>query len=208
MTIQHLLWDADGVLQISRGGWVEALRPVAGDRAEALLASLFEAEQPALRGEEDVLVAVAACLDDYDLDVDPLVFYETVWLTIDLVPETIALLHRGREAGYGIHLGSNQTRRRAEHMRAQLGFDELFDVSLYSHALGVTKHDPDYFVQAAAQIGVDPATILFVDDVEPNVQAARRAGLAAEHWIVDQERADRDVPRLLSLLARHGVDLS
>ena len=44
--------------------------------------------------------------------------------------------------------------------------------------------------------------MLFVDDHEPNVVAAREVGLAAEHW-----RIDEGLDRLHGLLAGHGVVL-
>ena len=42
--------------------------------------------------------------------------------------------------------------------------------------------------------------MLFVDDMEVNVEAARAVGLAAEHWHLDRGHAE-----LENLLARHGV---
>jgi putative hydrolase of the HAD superfamily len=45
--------------------------------------------------------------------------------------------------------------------------------------LGSRKPEPEAFARLAAQIGVPPERLLFFDDLEANVQGARRAGLNA-----------------------------
>ena len=105
-----------------------------------------------------------------------------------------------RANGYGVHLGTNQELNRAAHMSSALGYDALFDVCCYSCHLGVAKPDPAFFAAAARRISAQPASILFIDDSARNVEGARAAGLAAEHWELGQ---GHDV--LLASLARHGV---
>ena len=85
-------------------------------------------------------------------------------------------------------------------MRTALGFDRLFDESFYSWELGTKKPEPTYFELALERIGAEPAQVLFVDDMEVNVEAARGVGLNAEHW-----HLDRGHEALTDLLARHGV---
>jgi putative hydrolase of the HAD superfamily len=105
-----------------------------------------------------------------------------------------------RASGYGVHLGTNQGRNRAAHMREALGYDALFDVSCYSCELGAAKPDLAFFTEAARLIGAEPAAILFIDDTARNVTAARKAGLAAEQWTLDDGH-----DALHALLARHGI---
>jgi len=45
---------------------------------------------------------------------------------------------------------------------------------------GVVKPDPAIYAIARARIGVDPGEVIFVDDREENVRAARTAGFQAE----------------------------
>jgi putative hydrolase of the HAD superfamily len=85
-------------------------------------------------------------------------------------------------------------------MRSVLGYDELFDVSCYSYDLGVAKPDVGFFTEAARRIAADPSTILFIDDMESNVEGARAAGFAAEHW-----HFERGHDALHDLLAGHEV---
>jgi putative hydrolase of the HAD superfamily len=161
---------------------------------------MFTAEKAAIRGERDAVEVVAEVLDRFGVDADPELVYETVWLDIEPVPASLDLVRGLREAGFGVHLGTNQTRRRATYMREQLGYDDRFDVSCYSAELGVAKPDPGYFEKAARLVGAAPEQFVFVDDIEPNVDGARSVGMAGVHWHL----ADgHDL--LLDMLADHGV---
>ncbi len=65
-------------------------------------------------------------------------------------------------------------------MRTQPLPDRL-DGLFFSCDLGVAKPDPGFFRAIVDTLRVDPARMLFVDDVVANVHAARSVGLAAEH---------------------------
>jgi putative hydrolase of the HAD superfamily len=169
-------------------------------RAEDFLGEMFEAEKPAIRGERDPVDILAEFLGRYGVTASAEEVFESVWHRIDPVPRSLDLVHRLRSAGYGVHLGTNQSLRRAAYMRHELGYDDLFDVSCYSAELRLAKPDPAYFRKAVELIGAPADEIVFVDDVEPNVDGARQAGLAGIHWHL------RDGHDLLEkMLADHGV---
>lgn len=199
MPIKHVLLDADGVLQRSAPDPIGLLTRWAGDRAEDLGRALWTAERGPLRGEGDFLELIEAVVPTY-ADVEPRELYATLWQDISVSEESIRLVRRLRSAGYGVHLGTNQHRQRGEHMATALGFDALFDVSNYSWEMGTKKPEPTYFELAVSRMGAEPGEVLFVDDMEVNVEAARAVGLVAEHWHLDRGHAD-----LENLLARHGV---
>lgn len=46
--IRHVLFDADGVLQILPGGWYAAMRPYLGDRLQEFLDRTWQDELPTL----------------------------------------------------------------------------------------------------------------------------------------------------------------
>jgi putative hydrolase of the HAD superfamily len=200
--VRHVLLDADGVLQFLPGGWVDRVEPYLGARAEEFMRVSWTEERPALAGEADFLELLQHHLHAFGVDVPADELHRTVWRSIETVPGSIELVHRIRAAGYGVHLGTNQEYHRAAHMRSDLGYDELFDVSCYSYELGVVKPDPRYFTCAAGRIGVDPGAVVFVDDLESSVAGAREAGMAAVHWTFDD---GLDV--LERGLAEHGVQL-
>lgn len=201
-TIRHVLFDADGVIQHLPGGWFAAMEPYVGERSREFLLRAWADEQPALAGDGDFLPVFAAVLLEYGVSTPAEEVYAAVWHRIEVVERSLEIVRAVRAQGLGVHLGTNQARTRAAYMRAELGYDELFDVSCYSCELGATKPDPRFFERAAALIGADPAEILFIDDNERNVEGARAAGMPAGRWVVDDGHA-----ALIALLAGHGVEV-
>lgn len=59
---------------------------------------------------------------------------------------------------------------------------------LWSGDIGLRKPDPAVFRLALERSGWEPGRVLFVDDVEANVEGAKAAGMEAHHF-VDEERA-------------------
>lgn len=59
---------------------------------------------------------------------------------------------------------------------------------LWSGDIGLRKPDPAVFRLALGRSGWEPGRVLFVDDVEANVEEAKAAGMEAHHF-VDEERA-------------------
>lgn len=56
---------------------------------------------------------------------------------------------------------------------------QAFDHLTFSHRLGTAKPDLSIYRHAAEGLGVDPAQVLFIDDREENIKAARSAGMNA-----------------------------
>jgi putative hydrolase of the HAD superfamily len=198
--IRHVLFDADGVLQVVPGGWYAAMEPYLGDRARQFLHKTWADEKPTLAGDGDYLPMLEASLVEYGVTVPVDVVYRDVWHRIELVEESFALVEALRRNGYGVHLGTNQEQHRGGHMRTALGYDSLFDTSCYSYDLGFAKPDPAFFVEAARRIGDRPAAILFLDDSLTNVEGARAAGMDAVHWDVEHGHE-----ALLHALSSRGI---
>ncbi|MEQ4498829.1 HAD family hydrolase [Nocardioides kribbensis] len=205
MSPRHVLWDADGVLQSLPGGWERAAAPWLGERDEASEALLREAvavEREALVGRSDFLADLAGVLERHGVDVPARDLHAAIWLATEPDAGSWAVVERVRAAGHGVHLGTNQEAHRAAHMRTVLGYDERFDVSVYSCDLGVAKPDPAYFERAVAMIGADPDDVVFVDDRADNVASACGVGLRGVHWTIADGHE-----RLVSLLRGAGVRL-
>jgi putative hydrolase of the HAD superfamily len=201
--IRHVLLDADGVLQDLPGGWYAAMEPYLGDRARDFLHETWKDELPMLAGRGDYLPVLESTLRRYGVVTPVADVYDAVWKNIVLIEESFDLVRRLRANGYGVHLGTNQECYRGAHMRTVLGSDDLFDVSCYSHDLGVAKPDPAFFTAAAERIGADPRTILFIDDNPTNVESARTTTMPAETWTFPQGH-----DTLLTLLTKHGITLT
>jgi HAD superfamily hydrolase (TIGR01509 family) len=64
--------------------------------------------------------------------------------------------------------------RREEQRR--YGFEQLVDVIVYSHEVGLAKPDPAIYKLTEEQLDVAPHEIVFVDDHRPHVEAATACG--------------------------------
>lgn len=198
--VRHLLLDADEVLQ-HPGDPRTSAGEYAGLFTEAFLGDLGGLQWPAMRGEVDFFVEFTALAQRHGIDVIAEDLFALMWRSIVLDRDSMSLVDTLREAGYGVHLGTNQEHHRARFMRETLGLDEsLFGVAVYSCEIGLAKPDPAYFEKAVAMIGAPSGEVLFVDDKQENVDGARTAGLRAERWELAEGH-----PRLRALLAGHGV---
>lgn len=56
------------------------------------------------------------------------------------------------------------------------GFEDVTDVIVYSHEVGLAKPDPAAYELVTRLLGVEAGEVLFLDDVEANVVAARALG--------------------------------
>lgn len=191
LTVSTALFDADGVLQRTTPGWREEILSHLGTRAEtegdSFLYEMFVTEAPTMTGTTDFGDALQLLLDRYGIEASvedvlaPSTRIETDQGMLDAVAEL-------RAAGTLCCLATNQQTRRAAHMREHLGYQEIFDEQFYSCELGLAKPDPRYFTEICLRLGVDPATVVFVDDREDNVEAARSVGLHAEVFPRDAGR--------------------
>lgn len=199
--VSHVLLDADGVVQRVSGGWRGAMTRLAGDRASDFRALFDGIEPPFLVGGDFRPALRGPLAEEFpELDLDEV--YDALWLSIEVVPDSVALVRSLRAAGHGVHLGTNQHASRASYMKEELGYDDLFDTCFYSCDLGLAKPDVAYFHQVAASLGVAPGEVLFVDDSGDNVRGAQAAGMAAVQWTIDE-----GPERIRSLLVEHGATL-
>ena len=67
--------------------------------------------------------------------------------------------------------------RREEERR--YGFASMADVLVYSDEVGIEKPDRRIYEIACERLGVRPSEVVFLDDLEANVAAARRLGMRA-----------------------------
>jgi putative hydrolase of the HAD superfamily len=69
---------------------------------------------------------------------------------------------------------------------ARFGFAAMTDLIVYSHEEGMNKPDRRIYERAWQRLGVQPHEMIFLDDVEPNILAARECGI---HAILFQNNA-------------------
>ncbi len=81
-------------------------------------------------------------------------------------------------------------------IEARSPFLDVFDVSLFSAEVGLRKPDERFYRLILERLGVEPGEAVFVDDFEPNIQAARQIGLQA----IQFRNSDQAREELLALL--------
>jgi putative hydrolase of the HAD superfamily len=86
-----------------------------------------------------------------------------------------------RASGIKCYVATNQEKHRAEYMLSAMGFGRSFDGLFASAHLGSKKPDHEFFHKILKKLHIsEPATVLFWDDSEENITAAKEVGLLAE----------------------------
>lgn len=95
----------------------------------------------------------------------------------DLLPGALNTLEAVRAAGLKVGLAS--VSQNAPAILERLGISDMFDTVVDARLLTRGKPDPEIFLKAAAQLGVDPADCLGVEDAVAGVASIKGAGMAA-----------------------------
>ena len=117
---------------------------------------------------------------------------------LDRNEEMIEFVRQLRARGVRTALLTNNVREWEPLWRSKLPeIDELFDVVVDSAFVGMRKPDPAIFELTLERLGgVVPEHCVFVDDLEPNCDAARALGMAAVRF----ESAAQAIPAIESAL--------
>jgi putative hydrolase of the HAD superfamily len=126
-----------------------------------------------------------------------------VWSEIEPATDILDLVRLLRSCGMTVSLATNQQAHRANFMTNSLGYRAYFDHLLYSCELGFSKPSVEYFSSALAKIAIEPSEVLFIDDHEANVSAARSCGLHGELFHLSE-----GVGRIQEILKSYGLDVS
>lgn len=97
-----------------------------------------------------------------------------------------------RLSSYGVKTAvlSNMPADHIEHIGARFEWLALFDARVFSAAIRLAKPDPAIYHHCLAQLGLQAADCLFIDDLAPNVEAARSVGLRAILFRSERELAE------------------
>jgi putative hydrolase of the HAD superfamily len=127
--------------------------------------------------------------------------FALAWEDIFWLNEPVAhLVEYLKARGYTLILGSNTNVLHATRFRRQFASTlNQFDRLILSHEVGCLKPDRAFYEACVAAAGVPAASCLFLDDLAPNVEGARRAGLGALQYL--------DAPQLLADLRRLGIEV-
>lgn len=103
---------------------------------------------------------------------------------------------RGLRPRYRTGILSNSFVGAREREQEAYGFEGLVDEIVYSHECGISKPDPRCYALVCERLGVLAGETVFVDDYDPNITAAREAGLHAVLF-TDNATVIEQIERLL-----------
>jgi len=95
---------------------------------------------------------------------------------------TVAILHELKDRGVLLYALSNWSAEMFPHAEAKYDWLRLFDGVVVSGRVKMVKPDREIFDYLIETFGLRAEDLLFVDDHEPNVIAAREYGIAAHHF--------------------------
>ena len=97
----------------------------------------------------------------------------------------VALVQRlhGR---FPLYLLSNTSDIHREYIFRRYPIFACFEAGIYSYEVRTSKPNRAIYELTARQLGIEPATTFFIDDLLPNIEAARTLGFHAHHYHHDR----------------------
>ncbi|NKB96885.1 MAG: HAD-IA family hydrolase [Pseudomonadales bacterium] len=184
--VSAVIFDADGVVQKSSLGWLDEVRKLCGigGGEDEFVEEVFAAEKPSLIGNADFKVALLPVLAKWNSEYrvqDAL----QVWTMIEPDDGVFNLIRAIRRKGTIVALATNQQEHRLNYMLNDLGYSSEFDHLLCSCRLGLAKPSVEFFEKAVEILGLPAGELLFIDDHEKNVESAKKSGLNARRFHLD-----------------------
>jgi epoxide hydrolase-like predicted phosphatase len=185
MSIRAVVFDIGGVLEITPNtGWIEKwearLGLSSGGIAEQLRATWRGGDIGEI-SEEEVEKRTAEILGLEDAQIKELMhdLWEEYLGTLNV---ELATYFAGLRPRYQTAIISNSFVGAREKEQERYGFGDMCDLIIYSHEVGIKKPDRRIFELTCERLGVQPSEMIFLDDVEEAVAAARELGIHAIHF--------------------------
>ena len=121
--------------------------------------------------------------------------FKTLWCDHFTLERRTAALLKKVSRWVPTYLLSNTHALHYDFIKTKYAFTKCVRGAALSHELGMRKPEPRIFKAALKMAGVRPSQAVFIDDLEPNVEAARKAGLQAIRY-----RGPEDLRRRLESL--------
>ena len=197
--IDVILFDLGGVL-VELGPSPVPAHALGEDRQYPLSAWFKSASAIAFEtGEIGVDEFAQALIDELGLTcgADELIDHFSAW-PLGLYPGAASLL-QNLKPHYRLAVLSNTNELHWPRFTGEFGLGQLVDEMFASHRLGLAKPGEAIFTEVSAALAAAPASILFLDDNEPNVASAARLGFAA--------RCVQGVAGIEQALAEFGISV-
>lgn len=97
------------------------------------------------------------------------------WMVIR--PSTVGWAKALKSAGLKTAILSNMPSEHADYIRRSFPWLEDFDVKVFSYDVGLIKPEAAIYEECIRRLGVKPSESIFVDDIQVNVEAAKKVGI-------------------------------
>ncbi len=124
-----------------------------------------------------------------DAEIEQLIAWDSdQWTNANL--DMLDFARRMKATGIRTAILSNMQMEMKTFMQKKFDWLGEFDVQMYSCEEGIVKPDVKIYQECCKRIGVEPANSLFLDDKQPNVNGALKAGLQAILFEGDRESVE------------------
>jgi epoxide hydrolase-like predicted phosphatase len=117
----------------------------------------------------------------------------------DVLDSTLIDYIRSLKKYYQIAMISNASDSLRQNLKDRHHIADVFDLIVCSAEEQIMKPHKEIFLRTMERLGCGPAEAVFVDDSEPNIQAARKLGMVTVHF-----RPSTDVPSEFMKLGING----
>jgi putative hydrolase of the HAD superfamily len=119
-------------------------------------------------------------------------FRETYFEALDPNPPMIELMRELKAEGKRMAMLTNNVREWEPLWRPMLPVDEIFETVVDSGFVGCRKPEARIYEMTLERLGLPAEACVFVDDLLPNCEGARKAGMTAVHFR-DNEQAIAEI---------------
>ena len=199
MAVRAVVFDIGGVLEVTPapgwpGKWERELGLASGELAP-MIGEVTEAGAIGTITEEEAVRRIGKILGLDPGQLDALM--ADLWAGyLGTLNTELARYFASLRPRYRTGIISNSFVGARNREQAAYGFEDMTDVIVYSHEVGMSKPDPRIYGLATERLGVRPEEMVFLDDVPLMVDAARQAGLQAVLFTTTQQ-AIADIETLL-----------
>jgi beta-phosphoglucomutase-like phosphatase (HAD superfamily) len=191
-TIKAIIYDVDGTMVNSEplhvSAWDEALK--VSDRNLSDLSQIF---RQTMAGKKPIVIA-RGMVEELNLPISAnellelksSLFLEKARTSLLGMPGVVASIHRFKEAGYKLAIGTSLDRDFLDIILNILNVSDLFDVIVTGDQIENGKPDPETYLKVSNQLGISPNECVVFEDAQSGIQSAK----AASAWCIAIKNKD------------------
>lgn len=197
--IRAVVFDMDGVVYLEGGlfgVWLSREFGIPHESVQEFFANDF---QDCLVGKKDLKEALQPYLKKWNWTHGTDKLLEHWFNRGGVVEEVIDLVKKVKEQGVTTILCTNNEKYRVLHIKNKFSFDDIFDHVVASYDIGAKKPDKEIFDRVVEVANARKEEIVFCDDDEEHVEAARNYGMKVILF--------KDIEQLKQELEKLGINI-